>query len=99
MEGKNNLHKKISSKELIFNVIVIIFVVILALMPTGFQENTYPDSLRAMAKVLEVDNDNVSKTISFVFEGEQVCKVEILDGPFKGRQAFAPTQVHGKTRN
>lgn len=88
--------KKIPLRELIFNIIVIIFVAVLALMPTGFQENTYPESMRAVVKVLEVNNDNVSKTVSFVFEGEQVCKVEILDGPFKGQQAFAHNRFMGR---
>jgi len=88
--------KKIPLRELIFNIIVIIFVVVLALMPTGFQENTYSESMRAVVKVLEVNNDNVSKTVSFVFEGEQVCKVEILDGPFKGQQAFAHNRFMGR---
>ncbi len=88
--------KRIPLRELIFNLIVITFVAILALMPTGFQENTYSESMRAVVKVLEVNNDNVSKTVSFVFEGEQVCKVEILDGPFKGQQTFAHNRFMGR---
>ncbi|WP_092483015.1 hypothetical protein [Desulfoscipio geothermicus] len=31
-----------------------------------------------------------------VFEGEQVCKVEILDGPFKGQQTFANNRFTGR---
>lgn len=88
--------KKIPLREFVFNIIVIIFVTVLAIMPTGFQENTYSESMRAVVKVLEVNNDNVSKTVSFVFEGEQVCKVEILDGPFKGQQAFAHNRFMGR---
>lgn len=88
--------KRIPLRELIFNLIVLIFVVILVFLPTGFRENTYSESMRAVVKVLEVNNDNVSKTVSFVFEGEQVCKVEILDGPFKGQQTFAHNRFMGR---
>ncbi|UWG96551.1 YibE/F family protein [Dehalobacter sp. DCM] len=83
-------------KERIFIVFVIIFVAALALMPTGFRENTYPDSERAVAKVLEVDNSNIHQTISFVMEGEQVCRVEILNGPFQGEQALAHNRFTGR---
>ncbi|MCL6477383.1 MAG: YibE/F family protein [Peptococcaceae bacterium] len=48
------------------------------------------------ARVLEVNNDNVFSTIGFVFQGEQVCKVEILDGPFKGRQTDAANRFAGR---
>lgn len=96
LKSKVGYLKKIPLREFVFNISVIIFVVVLALMPTRFQENTYSESMRAVVKVLEVNNDNVSKTVSFVFEGEQVCKVEILDGPFKGQQAFAHNRFMGR---
>jgi uncharacterized membrane protein len=71
-------------------------IVILAVMPAGFPTNAYPNSTRAVARVLEVNNDNVFSTIGFVFEGEQVCKVEILDGSFKGQQANANNRFAGR---
>lgn len=88
--------RKIPSRERIFNLVVIIFVAILALMPTGFPVNTYPDSMRAVVKVLAVNNDNLLKTASFAFEGEQVCQVEILNGPFQGQQAPAHNRFMGR---
>lgn len=102
MSGKSSIITKgiyfhrISLQELIFNVIVMIFIIILALMPTGFPTNDYPDSTRAVARVLEVNNDNVFSTIGFVFQGEQVCKLEILDGPFKGQQTYASNRFVGR---
>lgn len=88
--------KELPLKELIFNVMVLIFVIVLVFLPTGFRDNTYPDSMRAVARVLEVNNENVMKTVSFVMEGEQVCKVEILNGPFKGQQALATNRFTGR---
>jgi uncharacterized membrane protein len=82
--------------ELIFNIIVLILIAALALMPTGFPTNDYPNSARAAARVLEVNNDNVFGSIGFVFQGEQVCKVEILDGPFKGQQTYANNRFTGR---
>jgi len=96
LEKKVAYLKRIPLKELVFNFIVITFVVFLALMPTGFQENTHSNSMRAVVRVLEVNNDNLLKTPSFVFEGEQVCKVEILDGPFKGQETFAHNRFMGR---
>ncbi len=88
--------RKMPSGEIIFNIVVMILAALLALMPTGFPENIYPDSMRAVVKVLEVNNDNVLNTIGFVMEGEQVCKVEILEGPFKGQQTYASNRFTGK---
>ena len=88
--------KELPLKEFIFNVMVLIFVVVLVFLPTGFRDNTYPDSMRAVARVLEVNNENVMKTVSFVMEGEQVCRVEILNGPFKGQQAPATNRFTGR---
>lgn len=96
LEKKAACLKRIPLRELIFNLIVITFVVFLVLLPSGFKENTYSDSMRAVVKVLEVNNDKLLKRASFVFEGEQVCNVEILDGPFKGQQAFAQNRFMGR---
>ncbi|WP_449241282.1 YibE/F family protein [Desulfoscipio gibsoniae] len=86
----------IPAHELIFNMIVIIFMAVLAVIPTGFPTNTYPDSVQAVARVLEVNNDNAFSTVGFVFEGEQVCKVEIINSAFKGRQAYAENRFTGR---
>lgn len=87
---------RIQRQELVFNVAVIILITILALMPTGFPTKVFPNSTRAVARVLEVNNDHVFGAISFVFQGTQVCKVEILDGPFKGQQALANNRFSGR---
>ncbi|MEW6698719.1 MAG: YibE/F family protein [Bacillota bacterium] len=83
-------------QEFVFNLTVVIFIILLAVMPTGFPTKDFPNSTRAVARVLEVNNDNVFSTVGFVFEGEQVCKVEILDGPFKGQEAYANNMFTGR---
>ncbi|MDO7788786.1 YibE/F family protein [Desulforamulus aquiferis] len=88
--------KNISKPELIFNIIVAIAIIILIMIPTGFPSNAYPNSTRSAAKILDVNNDNVSSTIGFVFQGEQICKIEILDGPFKGEITEANNRFVGR---
>ncbi len=90
------LIKHLPPREIFFNLFVTVFIIVLALMPTGFPVNDYPDSTRAVARVLEVNNENVFSTIGFVFQGEQVCKIEILNGPFKGMQANATNKFNGR---
>lgn len=79
-----------------FNALVVIFVIVLFLIPTGFQPFFYGDSSRAVARVLEVNNDNIRHTVSFVQEGEQTCRVEIMSGDFKGQQFVATNRFTGK---
>ena len=88
--------RKISKPELIFNLAVVIAVIILAMIPSGFPSNAYPNSIRASARVIEVNNDNISSTIGFVFQGEQVCKVKILEGPFKDQTVEARNRFVGR---
>ncbi len=93
---KTAILRGMTLRELIFNAVIILFVAILAFMPTGFQENNYPGSMRSVVRVLDVDNDNVLSNFGFVMEGEQVCRVEILDGPFKGQEADASNRFTGR---
>lgn len=87
---------KISPRELILNVFAIALIAVLAILPTGFPAQEYPGTMRAVARVLEVNNNGLFSTIGFVFQGEQVCRVEILDGPFKGQHTQAINRFVGR---
>ncbi|MBS4030670.1 MAG: YibE/F family protein [Clostridiales bacterium] len=88
--------KKLTAPEHLLTVAVILLIIILAKIPTGFPTNAYPDSTRAAALVLEVNNNNVHSTIGFVFQGEQICKVQVLNGPFKGHETYARNIFSGR---
>ncbi|MEW5953860.1 MAG: YibE/F family protein [Bacillota bacterium] len=89
-------NRRVSKPELIFIVCVLLAVLLLALLPTGFPSNAYPNSTRAAARVLEVNNANISSTVGFIFQGEQICKVRILNGPFKGQESEARNRFVGR---
>ena len=57
-----------------------ILLIILLLMPTGFEgAKTYKNAERVRAEVLEIDDSDIINT-GLVRAGEQRCKVKILDG-------------------
>ncbi len=67
--------------------VIVSFIVlaILLLIPTGYEDAViYKDRERASAKVIETYNDNII-TVGIVSRGDQDCKLEILDGKFKGQ--------------
>lgn len=90
------MFRKVSKPELVFIICVLLAVLLLAMIPTGYPSNAYPNSTRAAARVLEVNNDHVSSTVGFVFQGEQICQVRILNGPFKDEEAEARNRFVGR---
>lgn len=87
---------KVDSKEIILNIFALGLIVVLIMLPTGFPAKEYPGTMRAVARVLDVNNEGLFSTIGFVFQGEQICRVEILDGPFKGQQIQAVNRIVGR---
>lgn len=80
---------------MIFLLIVLAAIVVLILIPTGFEAITYPNTARVEAEVLEVDNSTV-KQVGLIRHGEQVCKIRILGGPFKGVETEGVNHLMGK---
>ena len=61
-------------------------VIILLLIPTGFEgAMIYTDAQRCTARVLDTDDSSIVDT-GLVRSGEQRCSLEILSGLFKGRE-------------
>jgi Predicted multitransmembrane protein len=65
--------------------ITLLAIIILVLIPTGFEKVVQPNSVRAKAEILEVDN-SLLRQYGIVREGDQVCKIKILNGKFKGQE-------------
>jgi len=77
-------------------VIVVTFIaLILLLLPTGFPANQYPDSFRAAALVIDTD-DSMLYSTGIILQGEQVCTIRILKGPFKGQEVESVNRMMGK---
>lgn len=73
----------------------VVLIIILLLIPTGFEgAATYTGSDRCAARVLSCDNSAIIDT-GLVRQGEQVCKVKLLGGLFKGRDVEAVNMLNG----
>lgn len=90
------MNKKIIKSDLISIIVVCILMIIISLLPTGFSINQYfNESTRASVLILEVNNSTLYNT-GIIQQGEQVCKVRILDGPFKGEETKGINHLMGK---
>lgn len=88
--------KKMLTPDGIFVLMVSLLILILFFIPTGFDTNAYPNSTRAEALILKVDNSNVFSTGGVVLQGTQICEVRILRGKFKGEEYEAYNRFTGK---
>ncbi|WP_310602026.1 YibE/F family protein [Anaerosporobacter sp.] len=73
----------------------IIILIILILIPTGFEDaRIYQGTERCKVEVLSVDNNYIIDT-GLVRSGEQTCEIKILEGRFKGRTAQGVNALNG----
>ena len=73
----------------------ILLIIILLLIPTGFEgAATCTGSDRCAARVISCDNSAIIDT-GLVRQGEQVCKVMLMGGLFKGRETEAVNLLNG----
>lgn len=84
------------SRNAVFAIFIAVLTVVLLLLPTGFPTRIFPNTERRPARVLEVNNDGLIYTSAFVHQGQQICRVEILKGPFKGRETLAINSFAGR---
>lgn len=76
-------------------IVCIAVIVILLLLPTGYEEVLqYQKSDRSVAQVIEVD-DSAIKDTGLVRTGEQRCKIKLLDGEYKGQEVTAVNMLRG----
>ncbi|MGN1230923.1 MAG: YibE/F family protein, partial [Anaerotignum sp.] len=72
-----------------------VFLMILFLMPTGYEGAViYQGMDRCAARVLEVDDSMIIDT-GLVRSGEQSCTLELLDGKFKGEIVNGCNMLNG----
>ncbi|MBJ2356578.1 YibE/F family protein [Sphaerochaeta sp. S2] len=70
-------------------------VLLLIMIPTGFEKEIYFNAVGSKAKVASLDNSNMYQT-GVVRMGEQICTIEILSGPHAGKQTEAINLLNGK---
>lgn len=82
-KGLFSLKEKI--KELLPVITGFIVIIVLILIPTGFEgAQIYQGTERVPAKVISTDNSQIVDN-GLIRTGEQSCGVEVLKGKFKGR--------------
>ena len=75
--------------------IALILLVILILLPTGFEGAlTYQNADRVKAEVLATDESSIIDT-GLIRSGEQRCLVRIMGGQFAGEEAYAINRLNG----
>lgn len=88
--------KKLFTPDRTFTLLISALIFLLFSIPTGFLTDSYPNSTRAKAQVIEVDNSAVQSPGGVVMIGAQVCKVKVLNGKFKGQEYEATNHLMGK---
>lgn len=83
------------TKKHIVSLLAIILMGVLMILPTGYEDALiYQGTERVRAKVTETDESSVYNN-GLIQSGEQYCKVEILDGEFKGENSSAVNMLSG----
>lgn len=79
----NFLKKKLKDKNVIFSLLCLVAIVVLLMIPTGFQKAIYNNAEGVKVKILEVNNDSII-TSGLIQSGEQTATIKVLSGTFKG---------------
>lgn len=66
------LIKNVDKKEVIFISVLLVLLVILANIPTGFAKQEYKNTEGVRAKILSVDNSSVHSS-GIINQGDQRC--------------------------
>lgn len=90
-----NMKRKHLNSNIIFTLSILLVIIILMFIPTGFERDMNANGTQAKAEILEADNSSIYE-IGLIKHGTQICKVKILSGQFKGVQASAFNELIGK---
>ena len=85
----------VSKKEFMFTLVFGLALIVLSLVPTGFEKQIYINAEGARAIVLVTDESGVYET-GLIRQGDQRCTVRIESGTHKGMQAEATNLYTGK---
>lgn len=87
--------KAIKKKEIVFVFLFVCVLIVLALMPTGFEKQIYLHSEGVRADVTDVDNSGVYNN-GLITQGAQNCTLKIESGSHKGEVAVGTNYFTGK---
>lgn len=91
--------KKRGAKELAAVCSSFVLLLILLLLPTGYEEAAYyQNGESCRAEVLATDEASIIDT-GLIRSGEQICTVRLLDGSFRGQETQAVNMLNGSLEN
>ncbi len=90
-----NMKNKFLNSNIIFAFVILLVIIVLLLIPTGFERAANANGIQSKAEILEVDNSSVYD-IGLIKHGTQICKVKILSGKYKGVRTSAFNELIGK---
>lgn len=91
--------KKIFTKELAAVYVSFVLLILLLMIPTGYEEAVlYQKGDHCAAEVLATNEDSIIDT-GLVRSGEQTCTVRLLGGKFKGQVTQAVNMLNGSLEN
>ncbi len=92
---RNKLLKKINRKEAVFILVFIAMLIVLAVMPSGFEKQIYLNAEGVRATVVAVNNSG-SYSTGLIRQGAQSCTIVIESGEHKGETVDATNLYTGK---
>lgn len=91
--------KKFLKRELAAVYVSFVLLIVLLLIPTGYEEAVlYKTGDHCAAEVLATNEDSIIDT-GLVRSGEQTCTVRLLGGKFKGQETQAVNMLNGSLEN
>lgn len=90
-----SIFQKADRKELLLCLVFTAVLIVLAVVPTGFQKQIYINAQGVRATVLETDNSGVYNT-GLIKQGDQRCTIRIESGSHKGQVVTAMNLYTGK---
>jgi len=88
------LFKEIHKRDTIHILVTLIAIILLVFLHNKFPQKIYENTERVSAKVLSTDESFIINT-GLIKTGEQLCKIEILDGKFKGKITQGTNRLSG----
>lgn len=82
-------------KNAILTLVVLLLIIILIVMPSGYESAFGKDTERVRGRVVAVDDSSVT-SFGIIRTGEQVLRVEVLDGALKGEEVEAVNLLLGQ---
>ena len=87
--------RKINKKEAVFLLVFLCALIILAVVPTGYEKQIYVHSEGVRAEVLETDNSGTYSN-GLIMQGAQNCTILVKSGAHKGAEATGVNLYIGK---